>query len=248
MPTGDPLCPPYIHSAKRIYRKIVRATDGLDGGSDDDEELGGNNADNNDNQDKNNVEEGEGRGGDDYDNGDNRGEYGGEQGKKFDSNIDPANLLGAASKSVAAVATVRTLRADYTSSTATTSGGKRSSSDNLNGAGEKSKKSRGLRQPLRIPWRSRTSESNECDSDGFSFGRMMSMMIMQSRMKSEQREQQYRNESEQQEREYHLCREEMATARKDAHVQRQMMNMMFMVMMNRNGGDNSYLPASPSNT
>ncbi len=73
------------------------------------------------------------------------------------------------------------------------------------------------------------------------------MMMMQSHMESEQREQQYRNASEQQEREYHLCQEEMAIARKNAHAQRQMMNMMFMAMMNRNGGDNSNPPASPSN-
>jgi hypothetical protein len=45
MPTGDLTFPPYICSAKCIYRKIVRATDGLDGGSDDEDKLGGNNAD-----------------------------------------------------------------------------------------------------------------------------------------------------------------------------------------------------------
>jgi hypothetical protein len=48
MKTGDPNCPPHIHSAKRIYRKIVEATDGsdgqsykdvdVDGGEEDDEE------------------------------------------------------------------------------------------------------------------------------------------------------------------------------------------------------------------
>jgi hypothetical protein len=82
MPTDDPNCLPYIHSAKHIYRKIVRATDGLDGGSKDEEELGGKGGNNNNNKDINNVEEGEGGSGDNYyDMGDDRGEYGGKQGK-----------------------------------------------------------------------------------------------------------------------------------------------------------------------
>jgi hypothetical protein len=34
MLTGNPECPPHVRSAKRIYRKIVLATDGLMGGSD----------------------------------------------------------------------------------------------------------------------------------------------------------------------------------------------------------------------
>ncbi len=34
VPTGNPNCPPHIIFAKRIYRKIVEATDGSTGGSD----------------------------------------------------------------------------------------------------------------------------------------------------------------------------------------------------------------------
>ena len=34
VPTGDPNCPPHIRSSKRIYRKIIQATDGSDGESD----------------------------------------------------------------------------------------------------------------------------------------------------------------------------------------------------------------------
>ncbi len=34
MPTGNPECPPHVRSAKRIYRKIVMATDGSTGGFD----------------------------------------------------------------------------------------------------------------------------------------------------------------------------------------------------------------------
>ncbi len=122
--------------------------------SDVEEEVGGDNADNNKDKKNNNMEEGEeGRAEVDDNNGDNRGEYGGQQGKDYESNIDPADLIGAASKSVLAVATARTFRAGSTSSSATTSGDKWSSSDNLNGEGEKSKKCRGFRQPLQIPWR-----------------------------------------------------------------------------------------------
>jgi len=39
-PTGDPNCPPYIRDAKRIFHKIVQATDGSTGGSDVDEDFG----------------------------------------------------------------------------------------------------------------------------------------------------------------------------------------------------------------
>jgi hypothetical protein len=76
------------------------------------------------------------------------------------------------------------------------------------------------------------SESDEGDCDGFSFGRMMSMMMMQQCMESEQREGQYGNESEQREREYQLFWEDMAIACKDTCTQRQMMKMRFMAMMN----------------
>ena len=34
LPTGDPNCPPHIHSSKRIYRKTIQATDGSNGESD----------------------------------------------------------------------------------------------------------------------------------------------------------------------------------------------------------------------
>ncbi len=60
MPAGNPSCPSYICSAKRLYRKIVRVTDCSDRGSDDEKELGGNDADNNNNEDK--KQHGGGRG------------------------------------------------------------------------------------------------------------------------------------------------------------------------------------------
>ena len=71
---------------------------------------------------------------------------------------------------------------------------------------------------------------------------MMSMMMYQSRVESEQREHQSKIEVEQREREHLLCREEMAIAREDACAQRQLMNMMMMSMLNRNGGDTSTQP------
>ncbi len=73
------------------------------------------------------------------------------------------------------------------------------------------------------------------------------MLMMQRCINNEQREWQYRKEYEQWEQEYQLCWEEMATACNDACAQSQMMNMLFMLMLNRNGGDNSNLPSSPSN-
>ena len=38
-PTGDPNCPPYVRAAKRIFHKIVQATDGSTGGSDVDNDF-----------------------------------------------------------------------------------------------------------------------------------------------------------------------------------------------------------------
>ena len=51
------------------------------------------------------------------------------------------------------------------------------------------KKGKGLSKPLRIPRKSKAkSDSDDTDDDGFSFGRMMSMMLMQHRLDNEQRE------------------------------------------------------------
>jgi hypothetical protein len=49
-PTGDPNCPPYVRDAKRIFYKIVQATDGSTGGSDVDEDFGETGAERNDNE------------------------------------------------------------------------------------------------------------------------------------------------------------------------------------------------------
>jgi hypothetical protein len=74
-------------------------------------------------------------------------------------------------------------------------------------------------------------------------------------MDNKQRERQYKSESEQREQEYQLCWEEIAIAHEDAWAQRQMMstqtqmmNAMFMAMLNKNMGNSSNPPPSPSNT
>ena len=74
---------------------------------------------------------------------------------------------------------------------------------------------------------------------------MMHMMMVQSRMDNEWREQQYKIESEQREQEYQLHWEELAIAHDEAREQRQLMNLLFMSMLNKNGGSNSNPPPSP---
>ena len=101
-------------------------------------------------------------------------------------------------------------------------------------------------QPLHIPWKSPSNASDDGEESGWSFGNMMHMMMMQNRMDNERREQQYKNESEQREREYQLRREELAIARDEAWEQRQLTNLLFMSMLNKNGGSNSNPPLSPS--
>ncbi len=46
------------------------------------------------------------------------------------------------------------------------------------GGGGTAKKSKGLQKPLRISRKSPSTESNDGDGDGFSFGRMMGMMMV----------------------------------------------------------------------
>jgi hypothetical protein len=69
--------------------------------------------------------------------------------------------------------------------------------------------------------------------------------MYQSRAESEQRERQFKIVAEQRDWEHQLCREEMAIAREDARAQRQLMNMMMMAMLNRNGGRDSTQPQPP---
>ncbi len=83
----------------------------------------------------------------------------------------------------------------------------------------------------------------------------MCMMMHQNWIESgqrehqnKQREHQYKINAKQRECKYQLCCEEMAIACKDACAQRQLMNIMMMVMSNKNGGDNvTQPPTSPMN-
>ena len=111
-----------------------------------------------------------------------------------------------------------------------------------------------FKQPLRIPRRSPSSNASGDGEggDGWSFGNIMHMMMMQNRMDNERREQMETDRREQQDRiaeqreqEYQL-RREMAAAREEAREQRQLMNLMFMSMLNKNGGTETSNPLPPS--
>ena len=60
----------------------------------------------------------------------------------------------------------------------------------------------------------------------------MHTMMMQGHMENERKEQQYKNKVDQREHEYQLQHKEMALVCKEAREQRQMMNLMFMTMLN----------------
>jgi hypothetical protein len=111
------------------------------------------------------------------------------------------------------------------------------------GGGGKQKKTKAFTQPLCILWKSPSNTSDDGE-DGYSFGNMMNMMMMQSCMDNDQREPPFKSESEQREWEYQLCWEGMAIARKEAHEQRQLMNLMFMSMLNKNGGGQEQQPTT----
>jgi hypothetical protein len=111
------------------------------------------------------------------------------------------------------------------------------------------KKSCAFSMPFKTP-RKKSSCTDNNNDGGFSFGSMMCMMMHQSWMESEQRkrqnkqrEHQHRIDAELRKHEYELCREEMAIAREEVCAQRQLMNVMMMSLLNKNGGDN--VPCSP---
>ncbi len=246
VPTGDPNCPPHIIYAQRIYRKIVEATDGSTGGSD----LKGDLEDYNDDKDVDGDEEDNGKdvvgnieflaGMDEDGDSNDHGEGGGRR----------EHLVMARDLFLQKEGGNNSTAGDASASMSmqhSLSGAKRLSTQSSGGGRKKS--SKGFTQPLWIPWRSSTlDKSGKGDgSDGYSFGNMMSMMMMQNRFDNKQRERQYQKELELREREFQLCWEEMAIACKEVHAQHQMVNIMLMTMLNKNGGgDNSNPPPSPS--
>jgi hypothetical protein len=97
---------------------------------------------------------------------------------------------------------------------------------------------------LKTP-RKKSSHREDSNDDEFSFGSMMCMMMHQSLMDLEQREHQNEQREHQhwidaklRKREYKLCCEEMGIAREEACMQRQLINVMMMSLLNKNGGDN----------
>ncbi len=236
--------PPYICATKRTYYAIVRKTDGSTGGGSDDSFFKARGKDSN--LDEEESEDGAGEwgevGGEGGDFVSGRGEddagntaRGGGLGTSL--GMDPTNLFG---QMVAGVDGLNdsivnvdgadvSIRVAATASTASSSrittfsdGGKRSSGASSRGG--KKKKSKTFTQPLRIARKSPLNASDEGE-DGSSFGNIMYVMMMQHKSNSEQRE-----------REYQLRWEEMAIACEEAHDQRQMMNLLFIQMLNRNGG------------
>jgi hypothetical protein len=128
--------------------------------------------------------------------------------------LDPTNLFGIPRASATASTEASTSLA---STSAASARGKRLSSESR---AESTKKiSSALTKPL---WNVQKSPSNSSDADGegdgWSFGNMMHMMMIQSRLDNERREQQNKHKADQREREYQLRREEMALARKQPEL------------------------------
>jgi hypothetical protein len=102
------------------------------------------------------------------------------------------------------------------------------------GDGANSKRSRAFSQPLKTPRKSLSGNSKDGNNnDGFLFGQMMSYVVYQNRVKSEQRDRQNRIDAEHREGEYGHCREELAVQHEENRAQHQLMNVMMMAIINR---------------
>jgi hypothetical protein len=109
--------------------------------------------------------------------------------------------------------------------------------------------------PFKTPRMKSSCHMDDSNDNEFLFGSMMCMMMHQSWMELEQRQRQNKQRKHQhkidaklRERKYELHCEEMAIVRKEPRVQRQLMNVMIMWLLNKNGGDNVPCPpASPMN-
>ena len=254
IPTGDPNMPRHIRVAKRANYAIVKATDGSTGSpardlADDDEDDG---------EDEDEGAEGDSLDGDLNEEDGDAGEVVFESGNTFDTSDggieDDVNGRGRGLATATTVATARATGASRKAPSsitgmATSGGGGKRAGEPTGGGGTK-KKSSAFQKPLRIPRRSPSSsvasDDGEGGGDGWSFGNMMHMMMMQNRMDNEQREQQRRIDSEQRDREYQLRRDEMAMAREETREQRQLMNLMLMSMLRKDGGTDNSNPTPPS--
>jgi hypothetical protein len=208
IPTGDPECPPHIRNAKRIYRKIVLATDGSTGGSDVSDDEGEDDAEEDEEgNDEEEEEEGDGAN------------------TSFDFSVDDEAEPEAEPEAVAAAAGGKNTSLS-SSAQSSTSKGKRKEG----GGGNQSTKSRAFKMPLKTP-RKKSRASEDSDNDGTPFENMMNYFMFQNRMETEQRERQMKADKEDRDREYQLRREEMAIQREDNRAQRNMMNVMMMAML-----------------
>ena len=248
IPTGDPNCPPYVRHAKWIYYKIVQATNGSTGGSDVDDDIGvtgETEAERNDGEDdfSNNNED------DDDDDIDvidpaallpRLGESSSGN-NSFPADKDERASARGGSTDTASISSRRESTSDIASARGGRKGKAGSDAHSKEGGGGGQKRGRALTQPFKTPRKSpNNNRDNDDEESGFTFQNMMGMMIMQNRHESDQREQQNRIDAEQRDREYQLRREEMAIAREDACAQRQLMNVMLMAKLNRNGGGGEY--------
>ncbi len=227
--------PPHICKAKHIYYRIVQVTDGSTGGLEDGADL---------------DDERDGEFEDDEEDDDKEGGMVEVNNNSFTSSadnkqltMDDDNCTQIDAAAAAAVALGRWASDGDQLSVLAISSGKRR-------VGEASS-SREMRMPFKTS-RKKSSCTDDSNDDGFSFGSMMCMMH-QSWMESEQRkrqnkqrEHQHKIDAKLRERKYELCREEMAIACKEACVQRQLMNEMMMLLLNKNGSDNEpHPPGSP---
>jgi hypothetical protein len=242
IPTEDPNMPPHICKAKHIYYRIVQATEGSTGGSEDGADL-------------DNERNGEFK--DEEEDDDEEGGMVEVNNNSFTLSADDKQLTmdddnGSQIDAAAAVAGASGRQAsdgNQSSVSAISSEkwrvGAASSSREMRDGGQKK---HAFSMPFKTP-RKRSSRTDNSNDDGFLFGSMMCMMMHQSWMESEQRERQnkqrehqHRIDAELREREYKLCREEMVIAHEKACAQWQLMNVMMMLLLNKNGGDNVPCP------
>ncbi len=214
IPTGDLNCPHHIRVAKRVYYKLIKATDGSTGGGSDELDLG--------------LEDEASEGGegvreifsdDDEDedsprpgiqeivvlDGRNEGPDDRDEGGGTSLGLDPTNLFagmpgnndsfgdGGGADDLLAVASATASTAastGFASTSAASARGNRLSSVSTSTAESAKKKSRAITKPMCI---ARKSPSNSSDADGegdgWSFGNMMHMMMMRGRLDNERREQ-----------------------------------------------------------
>ena len=124
-------------------------------------------------------------------------------------------------------------------------GEKRKAGDGANPRG-----SHAFSQPLKTLRKSSLGHNKDGNkNDSFLLGHMMSYMMYQNRIKSEQRDCQNRIDAVRREHEYELRRDELAVQHEKNCAQRQLMNVIMMSILNKNNepNNNSTSNNSPMN-